>query len=79
MLAKLCADVLHYEINCHMIVSFVPWMDDRTDGWMESFISSRHPLLYITSVCPVHNAQVCYFNNVRFMFLVFKKNFYLFK
>jgi hypothetical protein len=29
MLAKLCADVLHYEINCHMIVSFVPWMD----GW----------------------------------------------
>jgi hypothetical protein len=23
-----------------------------------------------TSVCPVHNAQVCYFNNVWFMFLV---------
>ncbi len=31
-------DVLHYDINCHMIVSFVPWMDDgtggRTDGRM---------------------------------------------
>jgi hypothetical protein len=22
-------------------------MDDRTDGWMESFISSRCPLLYV--------------------------------
>jgi hypothetical protein len=28
MLAKLCANVLHYEINCHMIVSSVPWMDE---------------------------------------------------
>jgi hypothetical protein len=27
--------------------------------------------IIITSVCPVHNAQVCYFNNVWFMFLVF--------
>ncbi len=27
-----------------------------------------------TSVNPVHNAQVCYFNNVWLMFLVFKKN-----
>ncbi len=51
MLAKLCADVLHYEINCHMIVSSVPWMDDgtddgmddETDGWKASF----HPdMLY---------------------------------
>jgi hypothetical protein len=39
MLAKLCADVLHYEINCHMIVSSVmdgwkasPKMDDGTGG-----------------------------------------------
>jgi hypothetical protein len=32
MLAKLCADVLHYEINYHMITPFVPWMDDRTNG-----------------------------------------------
>jgi len=31
MLAKICADVLHYEINCHMIVSSMPWMDDETD------------------------------------------------
>jgi hypothetical protein len=37
------------------------------------------PNLEKTSVCPVHNAQVCYFNNVWFMFLVFKKNIYLFK
>jgi hypothetical protein len=29
----------------------------------------------VTSVNPVHNAQVCYFNNVWLMFLVFKKNF----
>jgi hypothetical protein len=28
-----------------------------------------------TSVGPVHNAQVCYFNNVWLMFLVLKKNF----
>jgi len=32
--------------------------------------------LPITSVNPVHNAQVCYFNNVWLMFLVFLKNFY---
>jgi hypothetical protein len=38
VLAKLCADVLHYEINCHIIVSSVRWMDDGTDerdGWMD--------------------------------------------
>jgi hypothetical protein len=35
MLAKLCADVLHYEINCQMIVSYVPWMDDGTNGRMD--------------------------------------------
>jgi hypothetical protein len=29
----------------------------------------------ITNVNPVHNAHVCYFNNVWLMFLVFKKNF----
>ncbi len=40
MLAKLCADVLHYEINCHMIVSFVPWMDDGMDGWMDGWKAS---------------------------------------
>ncbi len=34
MLAKLCGDVLYYEINCHMIVLYVPWMDDGTNGWM---------------------------------------------
>jgi len=32
--------------------------DEMTDRWMESFISSRCPLLY-TSVCPVPKAQVC--------------------
>ncbi len=38
-------------------------------------------IMYLTEtiVNPVHNAQVCYFNNVWFMCLVFKKNFYLFK
>jgi hypothetical protein len=40
MLAKLCADVLHYEINCHMIVFFVPWMDDGMDGWMDGWKAS---------------------------------------
>ncbi len=25
-------------------------MDDGTDGWMESFISSRRPLLYVISM-----------------------------
>jgi hypothetical protein len=34
-LAKLSMDVLDYEINCHMIVSSVPWMDDRTDDGMD--------------------------------------------
>ncbi len=43
--AKLCADVLHYEINCHMIVSSVPWMDDGTDGWMESVMKKDHDIL----------------------------------
>jgi hypothetical protein len=38
-------------------------MDDGTDGWMESFISSWRPLLG-TSVSPVHNAQVCYFKQL---------------
>jgi hypothetical protein len=45
MLAKLCTNVLHYEINCHMIVSSVPWMDDGTDGWMESFTKKDHDIL----------------------------------
>jgi hypothetical protein len=30
----------------------------------------------LTSVNPVHNAQVCYFNNLWLMFLVFSKNFF---
>jgi hypothetical protein len=38
MMAKLCADVLHYEINYHMIVSSVRWMDDGTNGWMDGQI-----------------------------------------
>ncbi len=37
------------------------------------------PSINYTSVNPVHNALVCYFNYVWFMFLVLKKNFYLFK
>jgi len=41
-------------------------------GFRGSFIV---PLLYVTSVSPVHNARVCYFNNVWSMFVVFKKNF----
>ncbi len=39
MLAKLCADVLYYEINCHMIISSMPWMDDGIDGWMDRWMS----------------------------------------
>jgi hypothetical protein len=38
VLTKLCADVLHYEINCHMIVSFVQWMDDGMDGWTDGWM-----------------------------------------
>jgi hypothetical protein len=33
-------------------------MDDGTDGWMESFISSTTSF-YKTSLNPVPNAQVC--------------------
>jgi hypothetical protein len=40
MLAKLCAHVLHYEINCRMIVSSVPWMDDEMDGRMDGWKAS---------------------------------------
>jgi hypothetical protein len=43
MMAKFCADVLHYEINCHMIVSFVPWMDDGMDRWMDGKLHEKGP------------------------------------
>jgi hypothetical protein len=39
------------------------WMDDDTDGWMESFTTS-----FNINFNPVPNAHVCYFNNVWFMF-----------
>jgi len=32
---------------------------------------NSHSELAVTSVNPVHNAQVCYFNNVWLMFLIF--------
>ncbi len=50
MLAKLCADVLHYEINCHMIVSSVPWMDDGTDGWTDGQVMLKLGIAQLTSV-----------------------------
>jgi hypothetical protein len=50
MLAKLCADVLHYEINCHMIVSSVPWMDDGTDGRMDGWTGHVGTLHYTTNL-----------------------------
>ncbi len=55
------------------------WMDDCTDLREASLFARICRHSSFTSVCPMHNAQVCYFNNVWFMFLVFKKNFYLFK
>ncbi len=51
MLAKLCADVLHYEINCHMIVSSVPWMDDKTNGWMDGWMGHVGTWHYTTNLC----------------------------
>jgi hypothetical protein len=51
MLAKLCEDVLHYEINCHMIVSFVPWMDDETDGQMDGWTNHVGTWHYTTNLC----------------------------
>jgi hypothetical protein len=58
-----------------------------SSSWFSSFPFRSHcpsvngvkggfnlPLLYrLTSVSPLHNAQVCYFNNVWLMFLVFLK------
>ncbi len=66
VLAKLCADVLHYEINCHMIVSSMPWMDDGTDGqdgWMDGKLHEkrpRSPLIYA-----IKNKKVMRFENRR--------------
>jgi hypothetical protein len=51
---------------CHKIVTFVV-----SQG-------NLFRIIYI-SVNLVHNAQVCYFNNVWFMFLVFLKNFLSFQ
>jgi len=45
--------MLHYEINCHMIVSSVPWMDDGTDGWMDGKLHKEQPprpLLYVMDI-----------------------------
>ncbi len=39
------------------------WWGAWWDGWMESFISSRRPLIYKISLNPVPNAQVCVFDN----------------
>ncbi len=50
MLAKLCVDVLHYEINCHMIVSSVPWMDEGMDGWMDGRVILELGIAQLTSI-----------------------------
>jgi len=50
MLAKFWADVLHYEINCHMIVSSVPWMDDGTNGWMDGQVMLELGTAQLTSI-----------------------------
>jgi hypothetical protein len=56
MLAKLCADVLHYEINCHMIVSSVPWMD----GWT-GHVGTWHYTtnLYNDDITSVFTSSTC--------------------
>jgi hypothetical protein len=52
-----------------LILIYEPFFEVIPNGttqgwvWVGAFI--------VTSVNPVHNAQVCYFNNVWFMFLVF--------
>jgi hypothetical protein len=51
MLAKFCADVLHYEINCHMIVSSMPWMDDGTDEWMDRWTGHVGTWHYTINLC----------------------------
>jgi hypothetical protein len=52
-----------FPVWCH------PWMDDGTDGWMKKAWLPRRPFTICnTSVNPVPNAQMCYFNNVWFMF-----------
>jgi hypothetical protein len=45
---------------------------EKVEGNIRTHFSADYVL---TSVNPVHNAQVCYFNNVWLMFLVFKKYF----
>jgi hypothetical protein len=58
-------------------------MQDRSRGWDPNsqngapfeVLSTLPRVIKQTSVNPVHNSQVCYFNNVWFMFLIFKKNF----
>jgi hypothetical protein len=51
VLAKVCVDVLHYEINCHMIVSFVPWMDDGMYGWMDGWMNHVGTWHCTTNLC----------------------------
>jgi hypothetical protein len=56
-------------------------MDDRTDGQRtdDETDDGMHGFKGGFILHFMHNAQVCYFNNVWFMFLIFKKNFYFFK
>jgi hypothetical protein len=51
---------LHIVEDYYMMPSMDGWRDGRRDGSMKSFISSRRPLPYKTSVCPVPKVGVWY-------------------
>ncbi len=47
------------------------WMDDWMDDGIPIAFVARIGIDVKDNVKPMHNAQVCYFKNVWFMFLVF--------
>jgi len=56
--------ILKYQIETKQLSSTI-------DQEYMSYDSNMFFSYVVTSVNPVHNAQVCYFNNVWLMFLVF--------
>jgi hypothetical protein len=62
----------HYQSHIKLSCPLRKWRSKLVKEfcWCNVYFQSTFGIIY-TSVCPVHNAQVCYFNNVWFMFLVF--------
>jgi len=56
--------------NKYFWPSSVDCLFNLNSFWI-NLVSQRCYVTLVTSVIPVHNAQVCYFDNVWLMFLVF--------